>query len=82
MGLFSRTKKSPDCPICGEDLSAVRGEDKLQHFFLNHVDDVVRGDPGSGLELHCGCPEMRWSTDDFRTWEILPHLERVHQMKV
>ncbi len=77
MGLFSRTKKSPNCPICDEDLSGQVGDNKLQHFFLNHIDDVVRGDPGSGLELHCGCSEMRWPNKDFRTWEILPHLERV-----
>ena len=82
MGLFRRAKKSPLCPICGEDLSPQRGDDKLQHFFVNHVDDVVRGDVNSGLELHCGCPEMRWPADDLRTWEILPHLEQVHQMKI
>jgi hypothetical protein len=45
------------------------------------MDDVVRGNPSSGLRLACGCNDADWHVASNFPAEAKEHLERVHGMR-
>lgn len=69
------------CPLCTTDLSTMDVNGAKGHVFT-HLDDRIRRDPSSGLQLQCGCPEARWDSGDDFTDGTIRHLERVHGLRL